>query len=302
MTKQQTQPPSPPPSLQLIIEFSGWCLIRLPTDPDPPDEPRGVSGYTFAFAGEPDLDRSIHLQKPAGFKPRSFGPEIGVFVDRAVRAGSDGGRPVKALERAAVDLLDGPELQNRNWVLTLPGLEPIDPFHLRISGDGIVLDRCAPIDPDHPDTPIWQLDQALILAHGARGMEFEPDTVGRATGIWNGAQYVTERRDQLKRELNRLRRQGGDPVEITALQSRIYELELGLATPNDRRVMTRYFVERFGFPMAGKAEVTGDQERLLGGKLDTTSPWSINFWMGGWDPDSLCAWMQGSVTAPYAAA
>ena len=160
-----------------------------------------------------------------------------------------------------------------------------------------------PIDPNNPDTPIWQLDQALIVAHGARGMEYEPDTVGRATRIWNGLQYVTERHALLVAERDRLRRRGGDPVKITALDGRIYELEIGMKTPNDRRVMTRYFVERFGFTMAGAgAQVTGAQGRLLRGELDTKSPWNINFWMGGWDPDSLCAWMQGSVTVPYAAA
>jgi hypothetical protein len=291
----------PPPAQQLILEFSGWCLIRLPTDPDPPDEPRGISGYTFAFAGEPDLDRSIHLQKPDDFEPRSFGPAIGVSVNRAVCIGPDGERTIGALCDAAVDLLDGPELQNRNWVLTLPGLEPIDPFHLLVTGKGISLRRSAPIDPAHPDTPIWELDQALILSHGARGLEFEPDTVGRATGVWNGLQYVTERRDRLQAELDRLQREGGDPVKITALQGRIYELDLGIASPNDRRVMTRYFVERFGYPMAGDAEVTGDQQAILGGTLDTTCPWTINFWLGGWDPDSLCAWMQGSLSVPYAA-
>ena len=41
----------------LVIEFNGWFQCRLATDPDPYDEPRGVSGYVHAYAGEPDLDR-----------------------------------------------------------------------------------------------------------------------------------------------------------------------------------------------------------------------------------------------------
>ncbi len=49
---------SPAPLKQLVVRFRGWCTIRLPTDPDPSDEPRGASGYTFAFSGEPDLDRA----------------------------------------------------------------------------------------------------------------------------------------------------------------------------------------------------------------------------------------------------
>ena len=41
--------------MSLVLTFQGWCLILVATDPDPSDEPRGVSGYTFAFGAEPDL-------------------------------------------------------------------------------------------------------------------------------------------------------------------------------------------------------------------------------------------------------
>ena len=46
----------------LILNFEGYFQMRMATDPDPPDEPRGLSGYTFALAGEPDLDNLLHLQ------------------------------------------------------------------------------------------------------------------------------------------------------------------------------------------------------------------------------------------------
>jgi len=104
--------------MMLVITFSGWCLLRLATDPDPTDEPRGLSGYTFAFAGEPDLDRIVRLQPPTDFSPRSHAPQLGVTVNAATRTD---GTPVPALQGAAVDLLDEPRLENRNWVLTLPG-------------------------------------------------------------------------------------------------------------------------------------------------------------------------------------
>ena len=41
------------------VRYSGWFQCRLATDPDPYDEPRGVSGYLHAYVGEPDLDRRI---------------------------------------------------------------------------------------------------------------------------------------------------------------------------------------------------------------------------------------------------
>src|SRR5690606_16465196 len=48
----------------LRIDFEGWFQVRLATDPDPSDEPRGVSGTTFALAGEPDFDRIVRFWEP----------------------------------------------------------------------------------------------------------------------------------------------------------------------------------------------------------------------------------------------
>jgi hypothetical protein len=66
-------------------------------------------------------------------------------------------------------------------------------------------------------------------------------------------------------------------------------------------VMARYFVERFGFPVTGTTTVGGDQPTVLGGTIDPTTPWSISFWMGAWDPDLLCMYMQGALEIPYLA-
>ena len=46
----------------LAIEFEGYFMCRLATDPDPTNERRGASGYTMAIAGEPDMDQAIRLQ------------------------------------------------------------------------------------------------------------------------------------------------------------------------------------------------------------------------------------------------
>ena len=47
----------------LDVHFEGYFLCRLTTDPDPTDEPRGVSGYTLALAGETNLDNCVLLCK-----------------------------------------------------------------------------------------------------------------------------------------------------------------------------------------------------------------------------------------------
>ena len=114
--------------MSLVLEFEGWCSLRLPTDPDPSDEPRGISGYTFAFAGEPDFDRVLNLQPRPGMPIRSHSPELGVKVRTASAATAQAWR----CRARAVDLLGGPIIENRNWTLTLPGFEPIVPFHLRV--------------------------------------------------------------------------------------------------------------------------------------------------------------------------
>jgi hypothetical protein len=283
---------APADPLQLVISFAGWGLLRLPTDPDPTDEPRGVSGYTFAFAGEPDLDRILRLQPPTDFTPRSHTPPLGVTVTSAVRTD---GVQVPALSGAAVELLGDPMLENRNWTLTLPGFEPIVPFDLRIAG-AATLRRTAPLNPADPDQPVWQVPQAQLTAQGARGMEYEPATVGEATGIWDSLRVVQERLAALEEE----RRHTTDSTAAVALDGRIAELRFAVANPTDRRVLARYFVERFGFAMTGSASVD-DRGGVLGGTIDTVDPWRVNFWLGAWDPDLLCLYMSGTLQVPYAA-
>lgn len=292
---------------QLVLQFSGWCLMRIPTDPDPTDEPRGASGYTFAFAGEPDLDRLIYLQPPDPKKipPREFAPEVGVTVKSAKRCDPDGStKDVPALVGAKVDLLDGPMLENRNWTLTLPGYEPIVPFHLQVKTDSLRIFRDAPVDPDQPDLPIWKVDQSKIIAHGAAGMAWEPATVGRGTGIWDAQAFVARRCQQVSDYLQQLEKDHADPVLIARARGRLAELQFAVQNPGDRRTLAKNFVERFYFPMLGKDIHVDGPEADFGGKLsvDSTLPfaWTVSWWLGAWDPDALCAFMEGSLSIPYA--
>jgi hypothetical protein len=72
----------------LRLEFEGFFQLRMATDPDPTDEWRGVSGYTFPLAGEPDLDRTVHFQKEE--KEFAFGPTA---KGKARRSASRSGGP-----------------------------------------------------------------------------------------------------------------------------------------------------------------------------------------------------------------
>jgi hypothetical protein len=293
------------PPAQLLLEFSGWCLMRIPTDPDPTDEPRGVSGYSFAFGGEPDLDRLIRLQPPKELV-RTHAPEMGVFVRKAERhaTGPDGGvTEVPRLVGAAVDLEGGPKLENRNWTLTLPGYEPIVPFNLRIRSGVLDIYREAPIDPEDPSKPVWQVSPDKLAVQAASGMNPEPDTIGRATGMRDPYQVVVGRLAALEQDLAALPPSPENANARAVIEGRIAQLRYARDNPDDRRVANRVTVERFSFPMVGtESVITGDQETVLGGTLDTDKQarWMVAFWIGAWDPDLLSAFMEGSLLAPYA--
>jgi len=292
----------------LIIEFQGYCMIRQPTDPEPYDEYRGTSGYTFAFANEPDLNRVIYFQPNADFPTRSHCPTVGVAVNRAYIQTADTETDIGALTGASFDLLGDPRLENRNWALTRPGYEPIIPFHIRVAtgGNALVIDRLDVLDPANPDLPVWQLSLEAIEGKGARGLSYEPATVGRATGTYDGYIIAKQRRAQLQQELDNLPEpRPADDAEKVVLQARIYELDIAIndvesGHPN-RRTAVRPVVERFGYFVTGKpATLSGDTSPLQG-DLDVSadSRWRVDFWIGGWDCDALCAYTKGAVQIPY---
>jgi hypothetical protein len=295
---------APDPSRHLILQFEGWCQIRQPTDPDPFDERRGSSGYTFAFGDEPDLDRIIRLQPSTAAPVRSHGWEIGVTVKDAVRHDGPKQKKIDELHRATVDLLGEPKFENRNWTLTAAGYEPIVPFELEISSPSLTIRRTAPLDPEHPHLPVWDQTEDALAAQAAKGMNFEPATVGSATGIWDSLQVAIERRKKLENDLGAAKaEEPPDDAKIAILTGRIAELTIGIET-SDRRVMARQYVERFAFPMLGHVTIEGDEEKVLGGKLARGTRegpfWNINFWLGAWDPDVLSAYLVGSLDAPFA--
>jgi hypothetical protein len=294
----------------LILEFAGWCMIRQPTDPDPYDERRGVSGYTFAFGDEPDLNRVIYFQPSPQSPQRSHAPPIGVRVTSATKVSPSGPRSIDALAGATVNLLGDPMLENRNWTLSLPGYEPITPFDIEItsattvtgsSEPAVYIRRNVPLDPDHPETPAWKVSDAALAAKAATGMSYEPATVGLATGIWDFMQAAVDRRALLQKDLDALRTSDPASPMVVQLEGRIAELTIAIDNPNDRRTGIRQIIERFGFDMIGGVATVRAAGDVLGGTLDATkkADWRIDFWMGGWDCDALSCFVQGALQIPY---
>jgi hypothetical protein len=278
----------------LLLCFKGWSVLRIPTDPDPTDEPRGASGYTYAFAGEPNLDRIIRFQPqttPQNVRPGS--PyEWGVFINQARVLMDDGpGTNVDGLLGASVDLCGEPKLENRNWLLTLPGWEPIVPFDLQIKKNELELRRLAPLD-DKP-SPYWKKPEDVLMNQAAKGVYYEHETIGTATGIWD-AQLL---RQQRKATLQKLLENERDPIARSCLESRLYENQIALDNVNDRRVQAHYAVERFDFSINGANAIV---PRLPGlPALDAKSDWGVSFWCGAWDCDLLAMYVQGSLQVPF---
>ena len=200
------------------------------------------------------------------------------------------------------------------WSLTRPGYEPIIPFHICITApdNALIIDRLDVLDLELPDEPVWKLPLDVIERKGARGLAFEPSTVGEATGTYDGYIIAKERCAALKQALAELKERKArdcsihedDPEEVI-LEARIYELEIGIrdaesGKPN-RRTSSRPLIERFGYFISGKpGKLLGDA-KLLQGELDlgASSQWRVDFWIGGWDCDALCAFTKGTLQIPY---
>jgi len=83
---------------QLDISFEGFWQCRLATDPDPSDEQRGVSGFTYSVAGETLLEPSIWSQ--ARDIENAYGPKDPEFTDPLAK---NTGSHIKNIREASPD-------------------------------------------------------------------------------------------------------------------------------------------------------------------------------------------------------
>ena len=56
----------------LELQFEGFFMCRIATDPDPTNEQLGVSGYTMALVKEDPLDQVIRLQADDEFVQKNL--------------------------------------------------------------------------------------------------------------------------------------------------------------------------------------------------------------------------------------
>jgi hypothetical protein len=260
----------------LRLTFGGWFQCRLATDPDPADEPRGVSGSIRALPGEPDLDRVVRLQPPA-FR-RSHTPRVGVEVREAALDGELVRR--HPLAGAAVDLLGDPVFKGENGVVAEDGKEPIVPFVMRVATEGMSLTRACPDTNAYTEFPYPGLQ--------AFGIVPAPGRIAAATGIDDFQRRLDERVAKLEEDKEKEQ----DPTRLENIRRRVAHLTE--VDGSGQRTATRFFGATLPYfvPLAGEGSVE-DPDGRLGATIDLGRPWTAEFWMGGWDPDAMCAFMQG---------
>ncbi|HEU5240370.1 MAG TPA: hypothetical protein VFU25_00020 [Ornithinibacter sp.] len=278
------------------IRFEGWWQCRFATDPDPSDDPRGVSGPTFTTAGEPVFDRIIRFQSPLA--PRwPFTDTVGVTV-RAVAVHGEP-RPHSALVGQTVDLRGDPQFHQRNLVLVeQPFQVIIDPFDLQVGApDSVMLRRKALWDVTRPDLGVEDvfLDEALI-APRMNTVAVQSPVVAEATGILDYAGY---RRQRLA-DLVERRGSATDPVERAALDRRITALDDDAILTGVRLAGEQFLGMQvtYDFALDGTPEVL-DPAHALGGTVGTSQTWGLSMWWGGYDVDTLCGYVRGTLSVPF---
>lgn len=260
------------------LRFRGWFQCRLATDPDPYDEPRGVSGYVLAYAGEPDLDRVLSFQQPRF--SRTPGRQVGVFVDAVV----DSGVVIEdhPLIGATVDLLGHPKFEGRNGVIADDGFEPIYPFRMAIENDGFHAVRAVvPSDPSFPYGDLF-----------AGGVEIGVNEVPDATGENGLATTWTSRLTALEQELA-----SAPEPQRTGIAERIEFLERNLRADGGGAARFFFALMRYEYSLRSDPDLR-DPQRWVSDHIDPALPWSATFWLGGWDADVLCGYTRGTLRLP----
>jgi hypothetical protein len=265
----------------LALAFEGWAQCRLATDPDPSDEPRGVSGWTYAVAGEPDLDRILRLQ-PEDTVQRAPGPEIGVRVTTA------------PLDGARVRLLGDPVFDGRNGLAHEDTREPIVPFHLRVEGDGVAVQRRHVDAAGRPVSTLPGGNTAL------------PEPAATALGVATPEGRIRFR--ALRADALRAALPAAGPTEAVALRRRLRPFEAEAAAQQaaaeagvEYRPPITTFILGFALPyrilFTGEDGTVDDPGGVLGA-VDVRAPWEARLSVGIWDADALCAWIQGVLRLP----
>lgn len=297
-----------------VLSFKGWAQCRMATDPDPANDPRGVSGYSFALPGEPDFSQIVYFQNTAGVVQRSNCPNIGVHVvggyHYKARVFSDGQeefegtpKPIKRdspLHGATVNLLNDPIFDSRNSTLVYNGYGLITPFDLQIESttkvekQGVSFTRSYYVDPDDPTTdlqsiPIDQLESHVMSTAIYNSTDLNKTAPGSPDILLESRilDPIAYRRHRLKK-LEKERSVAETPIAKAALDKRIAELRIDDAV--NRRTAQLGARVLVPYDLNSRHAIVNGQPVYAAG-----APWSLEMWMGGWDTDALSFFVMGTV-------
>lgn len=300
----------------LRIHFGGYWQCRQATDPDPSDEPRGVSGYTFAVGHENDFDQVICLQREQianeDFREQPDDRKFGVYATDAEIIADDGTseplaselvRGAKVCLRPSHDRWKKPpkfELRNEIIFHKLQGIiMPICPFNLEIAGQGWVLRREDPLDIENPSREIWEM-VAGYERRSPKRFNLVSDEVLQQIGISPSPDYAAafSAYFQRRKQWLELTLAGtADPVEAEGLRTRIWAINF---FSQDHRMESRLGLQAtWDFEIRGKDPDISGAERHFHGKIDTKAFWRTYFWMGGFDGDLMRGFMRGFLDVPF---
>ncbi|HZF12618.1 MAG TPA: hypothetical protein VFE33_27830 [Thermoanaerobaculia bacterium] len=303
----------------LTIQFQGYFLCRLATDPDPTNEARGVSGYTMSLLGEDELDAVIRTQVSPAFAKKNLrepaermGIQIGVNVT-GVSFDGDSYPPGNALLGAKVYLegknepFDGPTYDSRNNIVGSDDNMAfvVNPFELAIRGDGVSIFAKDYLNPADPEQKIWKIeDPALYARRLPTAFSSSSTEVMAILRVFDQFSYFRDRRRYLTERIEQLEKKlaAGDPgntdregiqAKIQALKTRIYQIEFW----GDRVSSKLAFQLTYSHNNNGPQRIEGLEK--LKGQADTHHPWPVTYWFGGWDGDLLTGYMAGTLGIPF---
>lgn len=299
----------------MSIGFEGYFACRIATDPDPTDEPRGMSGYTMALAHEDPLDQIIRLQIDAEYLAKNArAPLREMFRNREfllgvkVRSVSLDGQPwragIDALANQPLTLnggdapLKGTVFDSRNIITGNDDAMAfvVYPFNLAIGKADDPFGPCITVAEAMapPYTYSDPQQYATRLSKLAKSSD-EIAEVSAAIGVYDPYAYFLSRRRTLEKLAADAARQRPSPARdalIQSCKSRIQQIDFWGDRMNSKLV-TRCNWD-YELPGAKTFRVTG-----IGGHADTSAPWRTTYWFGGWDGDLLIGYMRGTLTLPF---
>jgi hypothetical protein len=296
-------------SRYLTLDFDGYFMCRVATDPDPSDDPYGTSGYTMALSNEPVLDQVIRLQPDPSLAPLRSNPlehiQVGVSVRNVSFDGSPDPARTEILRGARVELMGNPKFISTNNAVGSDDNMAflIEPFHLSIQHKlqiddkpvSIAIDAVDYLDPCQKDKTAAQIANPALYAYRLSSQASASIDAHRAIEVFDEYGYFRDRRYWLKERIEKTT----DEQERQACRSRLYQIE----TWGDR------MSNKLGFRSIWAHETNGEQRfhiqspgmanSILNGQAILDQPWYVKYWFGGWDGDLLIGFMVGSLNIPF---